>query len=112
MTGVTLITLDVVAAAALALWVLVRFPKLGPKSIVWAMAAFLVGQFVPNLGVRLVMPVLQLPHGLELATVTVVLPSFFAWFLTLAWLFRAIIGRLGGGGGGHRIRARLARSHG
>lgn len=112
MSGVTLISVDVVAAAALALWVLVRFPRLGPRSLLWAFAAFLAGQWAPSVGVLFLMPVLRLPHGLELATVTVVLPAFFAWFLTLAWLFRAIISRLGGGGGGHRVRGRLARSHG
>jgi hypothetical protein len=110
MNGTALISLDVMAAALLALWVLVRYPGLGPRSLVWAMAAFVMGQFAPFLGVRILLPVLRLPHGLVLATVGVVLPVFFAWFLTVAWLFRAILAHLGGPGGGHRVRGRYADS--
>lgn len=104
MDPATLISLDILAAAVLALWVVVRFPRLGPKSLLWAAAAFIGGQCLPSLGAPMLVPVLHLPHGLALATVGIVLPVFFGWFLTVAWLFRAIIGGVGRGGGGHRAR--------
>lgn len=98
---------ELVAAALLALWVVVRYPRLGPKSLRSAMAvagvAYAVMQFT-SLGVALV---IRLPHGTYAALFGCALPSFFAAFLASAWLMRVFAGTLGGsgGGGGHRVPA-------
>jgi hypothetical protein len=97
-----------VAAAALALWVVARYPGLGPKSL---RSAFLIagGGFVlPQLSSLGVAPLLGLSHGVYLTLFGCVLPGFFACFLTAAWLMRVLAGALGGsggGGGGHRVPA-------
>jgi hypothetical protein len=96
-----------VGAAVLALWVVARYPRFGPKSlrsaVVVAGAALAVLQ-LSTFGIR---PLLGLPHGAYLALFGCVLPTFFAGFLAAAWLMRVLAGALGGsgGGGGHRVPA-------
>jgi hypothetical protein len=99
---------ELVAAAVLALWVVARYPRFGPKSVRSALAvvggAFLLMQ-LSSYGVT---PLLGLPHGAYLTLFACVLPSFFAGFLAAAWLMRVLAGALGGsggGGGGHRVPA-------
>jgi energy-coupling factor transporter transmembrane protein EcfT len=102
------LTAELVAAALLALWVVVRFPKLGPKSLrsalgglVACMAVLKIVPFGVNLMVRL-------PHGTYAALFGCALPCFFAAFLVGGWTMRLLVGRFGGsgGGGGHRVPAR------
>jgi len=89
-----------VAAAALALWATVRFPRLGPTSLTSAIgicaAAFLVLQVCP----LAVSGAVHLPYGLYVAVFGCVLPGFVFAFLGTAWLMRSLIRRLGGTGGG------------
>ncbi len=104
------LSFDLGAAALIALWVIVRFPRLGPRSLLWAMAGFIAGQVAPSIGLVAVEPVLRFPHGLILALVGVVLPVFCVMFLTAGWLFRAVLARLGGPRGGHPVTRHLAGS--
>jgi hypothetical protein len=98
---------ELVAAAVLALWVVARYPRLGPKSLRPALvvvgAVFVVLQ-LSSFGVT---PLLGLPHGVYLTLFGYALPTFFASFLAAAWLMRVLAGALGGsgGGGGHRVPA-------
>jgi cobalamin synthase len=98
---------ELVAAAVLALWVVARYPKLGPKSLRSAVAVLAVGlglvQFLP-FGIDLV---LRLPNGGYAAIFGCALPAFFGAFLAAAWMLRLLAGRFGGSNGdrGHRVPA-------
>jgi hypothetical protein len=98
---------ELVAAAVLALWVVTRFPQLGPKSLRSAMGvsviAFAVMQF-SSVGVSLM---IRLPYGIYAALFGGALPCFFVAFLASAWLIRVLAGSLGGssGGPGDRVPA-------
>jgi nucleoside recognition membrane protein YjiH len=96
---------ELVAAAVLALWVVSRYPRLGPKSVRSALAVVGAAFVVMQLSSFGVTPLLELPHGAYLTLFGCVLPSFFAGFLAAAWLMRVLAGALGGsgGGGGHRV---------
>ena len=99
-------SIELVAGAALALWVVTRYPSFGPKSLRSAVgvvgAVFLVLRF-STWGVT---ALLGLPHGVYVTLFGCVLPNFFAGFLAAAWLLRILAGALGGsGGGGHRVPA-------
>jgi hypothetical protein len=99
---------ELVAAAALALWVVARFPLFGPKSVRSALAVLCAAFVVMQLSSFGMTPLLGLPHGVYLTLFGCVLPSFFAGFLAAAWLMRVLAGALGGsggGGGGHRVPA-------
>jgi hypothetical protein len=99
---------ELVAAAVLALWVVGRYPRLGPKSVRSAFAVLGAALVVMQLSSYGVAPLLALPHGAYLTLLGCVLPSFFAGFLAVAWLMRVLAGAFGGsggGGGGHRVPA-------
>jgi hypothetical protein len=106
MTVGAFLVLDLTAAAVLALWVAVRYANLGPASVGWAVVAFLAGQCVPSLGLWVLPAVVTLRGGIQLALLGVVLPVFFAMFITIAWLMRAFANAVGGPRGGHPVRAR------
>ena len=97
------LSVELLAAATLALWVVLRFPRRGPKTIRGAGMligiAFLALQLAP-LALRLVT---HLPYGVYVGLFGCALPSFFGAFLSGAWLMRVLASALGGsGGGGHR----------
>lgn len=97
-----------VASALLAIWVVARYPRLGPKSIRSAFVVVGAAYGVLQLASLAVGPLLALPHGAYVALFGCVLPSFFTGFLAAAWLMRILAGALGGsggGGGGHRVPA-------
>ena len=98
---------ELVAGAVLALWVVARYPRLGPKSLRSALAVVGAAFLVLQLSTFGVTPLLGLPHGVYLTLFGCVLPTFFAGFLAAAWLLRVLAGALGGsgGGGGHRAPA-------
>jgi hypothetical protein len=101
-------SVELVAAAALALWVVARYPRRGPKSVRAALAVLGAAVVVMHHSSYGVTPLLGLPHGAYLTLFGCVLPSFFAGFLAAAWLMRVLAGALGGsggGGGGHRVPA-------
>lgn len=98
---------ELVGAAVLALWVVARYPRLGPKSlrsaIVLVIAAFTLMRLV-TLGQS---SLVELPHGAYVLLFGSVLPSFFLAFLATGWLMRLLAAAFGGsgGGGGHRVPA-------
>ena len=81
--------IDVAAAVLLAFWIVARRPDLGPTSLRPGLVVFVVGQVVPSLGLTLVRPAGQLPHGIELVLLGIVLPSFVVMFVTTFWLVKA-----------------------
>jgi hypothetical protein len=99
---------ELVAGAVLALWVVARYPRFGPKSLRSALAVVGAAFVVLQLSTVGATPLLGLPHGVYVTLFGCVLPSFFAAFLAAAWLMRVLAGSLGGsggGGGGHRAPA-------
>jgi hypothetical protein len=80
------LSLFVAGAAALALWIDTRFPKLAPASfsrrVLAACLAFGVLQAVPILGGS--------AAAVYVTLFAIVLPSFVGTFLTAAWLVRAL----------------------
>jgi hypothetical protein len=109
---ITLFWLFIAGAGALAVWVLTRFPERRPKTLHWALLAFLAAQVVPNLGLAVLPAVLRLPYGPQVVLLAVVLPVFFALFVTVGWLVRAGIDAVGGPRGGHPVRSVRAHSQG
>ena len=101
------ISAELVAAAVLALWVVARYPRFGPKSLRSALVVVGASFVVLQLSTLGVTPLLGLPHGVYVTLFVCVLPSFFTGFLSAAWLIRVLAGALGGsgGGGGHRAPA-------
>ena len=98
------------AAAALALWTVAVFPRLGPKTlrstIAVAVCAFALLRILP-FGVSL-----TLPHGVYVTLFGCVLPGLFLVFLFVAWTFRhfaRLLGGSSGGGPGHRVPATARR---
>jgi hypothetical protein len=91
---------ELVAAAALALWVAARFPAFGPTSLRWS--ALFLGLAYAGLEILAVVvpPIARVPHGVYLALFGCILPVFFAAFLAAAWLIRVLASSLGGSGGG------------
>jgi hypothetical protein len=98
---------ELVAAAALALWVVARYPRLGPKSIRSAIVLVIVAFTVLRLSTLGQSSLVGMPHGAYVLLFGSVLPSFFMAFLAAAWLMRILAGAFGGsgGGGGHRVPA-------
>jgi hypothetical protein len=99
------------AAAVLAMWVVMRFPKLGPKSIRSALlivgAALALMRFLP----AVISVTVRLPHGAYVALFGCALPCLVGVFLAAGWTMRLLAGAFGGsgGGGGHRVPARARR---
>lgn len=96
---------ELVAACVLAMWVVVRYPKLGPKTLRACVLAFAGGlvlvQLLPfgmNLAIRL-------PHGAYAALFGCALPCFFGLFLAAGWTMRLLAGAFGGSNGGGGIPA-------
>lgn len=104
MTVGSFLWFDVVATAALAIWVVARFPSLGPKSIRAAVLCFLVAQVVPNVGLALVPVVVRLPYGQLLVLAGITSTVLLAVFLAAVWLLRALMHAVGGPRGGHPAR--------
>jgi hypothetical protein len=63
---------------------------------------FLAGQLLAGIAERTVTPVVQLPHGVQLALLGVILPALFGMVLTTMWLVRAATG-IGGPRGGRPV---------
>src|SRR5436305_13109064 len=99
--------LELVSAAALALWVIARWPRLGPKSVVAAVAVVFVALVLGNFASTGVAAAVTFPGGVYAALLGFVLPVFFLIFLASGWLIRTLVGALSGGSGGtgHSIMA-------
>jgi hypothetical protein len=98
---------EMIAAAVLALWVVTRWPQLGPKSIVAAFGAVLVALVLGDLASIAVSAAVALPYGIYAALLGCILPTFFSIFLAGAWLLRSLLRAIGGGSGGtgHSVKA-------
>jgi hypothetical protein len=97
---------ELFSAAALAVWVMARFPRRGPRSIMSAAGLVVVALALGRLAPAAIRVVVGAPFGIYVALLGCVLPLFFSIFLTTGWLMRAFLGHLGGSGGaGHRIGA-------
>jgi len=88
----TLLFASTVGAAALALWVVARWPHLGPRTLLGAVlhvaAAFACGQLVgPALRFVVTLPI---PDADVVAVLVAGVPPLVYLFLAFAWLFRAI----------------------
>jgi hypothetical protein len=88
------------AAAALALWTITRFPRVGPRSLRSAILLVGAGLLILQLAPYEAALLAHLPHGVYVALFACILPSFFAAFLAVGWLMRLVVGQLGGSGGG------------
>jgi len=99
--------MELISAAALALWVITRWPRLGPKSIVAAAAAVVVALAVGNFASAGVAAAVTLPFGIYAALLGCILPVFFLIFLATGWLVRSLLGAASGGSGGtgHSVKA-------
>jgi hypothetical protein len=97
---------ELFSAAALALWVMARFPQRGPKSIVSAAGVLVVALALGHVAPTGIRALAGLPYGVYVALLGCVLPIFFSICLAIGWLTRAFLGAVGGSGGtGHRIGA-------
>jgi hypothetical protein len=99
--------MEMIAAAVLALWVVTRWPQLGPKSIVAALGALLVALVLGSFASTAVTAAITLPYGIYAALLGCILPTFFLIFLAGAWLLRSLVDAIGGGSGGtgHSVKA-------
>ena len=80
-----------VGAAAIALWLVVRFPSLGPRGLKGAFAAGLLALLGMQAALALVDPVAaREPHGVALALLVLILPALTATFWSAALLLRAL----------------------
>lgn len=93
MSGETFLFALVLGAGALALWVVVRFPRLGPVRLSWAIlhvaAACLVASLLDP-GMRLV-GAESSGFGLAVAVFGLALPGLTYMFLAGAWLIRVAL---------------------
>jgi hypothetical protein len=96
---------ELVAAAALALWVVARYPARGPQSLRSAAGLAAVAYGLFQLATAALPLFTALPFGTYVAMFALVLPGYVAIFLASAWLLRVLAAAVGGsgGGGGHRV---------
>jgi hypothetical protein len=89
----TFIILLTLGAAALALWTVVRFPKLGPETLGGALlqvaVAMLAGAFLVPAGMKSALA-LAPPTGPMLAVFVFVLPGLSYLFLATLWAMRVL----------------------
>src|SRR5262249_31095349 len=99
MSVTTFVLLLCVGSALLALWVVVRFPDLGPADLTKALLHVAVSMVVLQLlvpGINFVRGT-GMPGAESAASFGVVLPGLTYVFLAAAWLIRAAGARLRGG---------------
>lgn len=85
------IGLYAVGAAAIALWLVVRFPSVGPRTVTTAIVAGVAAAAGLQLALALIDPVAQLvPYGLVAALMLVILPALTAMFWTIALMLRLL----------------------
>jgi hypothetical protein len=90
--SVTLVLgLYAVGAAAIALWLVVRFPSVGPRTVTTAVVAGVAAAVGLQLALVLIDPVAHRgPYGVAVALMLVVLPALTAMFWTLAVMMRLL----------------------
>jgi hypothetical protein len=81
-----------VGAAAIALWLVVRFPSLGPNGVKGAFVAGFLALLGMQVALVLIDPVAaREPYGVALALLLVILPALTATFWSAALLLRALV---------------------
>jgi hypothetical protein len=98
-----------IGVGVLAVWMHVRFPKLAPRSIRWAIvhvgASVLLFNFVP-LVVHLAVTSLPQPLSVVVAIAGVTVPTFCYVLMSVIWLLIRMHGEIGSTPrGGHPARA-------
>jgi hypothetical protein len=91
--AVLFVVASVGGAAALALWVDVRFPALAPESLTARLLALVVAGLAADAGSRLfagVLAVESVGAGRGLAALGVLLPGLTVAFLAGLWLLRSL----------------------
>ena len=79
-------------SAALALWVEVRFPKLGPDRVVWGVFHLLAA----SMGAQILVPTaLDAAGNKMLAIFVVAIPALIYVFLAAIWIMKLARGALG-----------------
>ncbi|HZT91128.1 MAG TPA: hypothetical protein VFA05_03725 [Gaiellaceae bacterium] len=86
----TFLCLELVGAAALAFWVVARFPRLGPTSLRAAVAVSAAATLLMRLVPLAARTVAHVPNGGYVALLGCVLPATVATFLAAAWLLRQL----------------------
>lgn len=80
-----------VGAAAIALWLVVRFPSVGPRTVTTAVVAGVAAAVGLQLALVLVDPVARHgPYGVAVALMVVILPALTAMFWALALMLRLL----------------------
>jgi MFS superfamily sulfate permease-like transporter len=90
--SVTLVLgLYAVGAAAIALWLVVRFPSVGPRTVTTVVVAAIAAAVVLQLSLALIEPVAQhAPYGVATALMLVILPALTGMFWSLALMLRLL----------------------
>jgi hypothetical protein len=98
---------ELLAAGALALWVMARFPRFGPRSMAGSLGVLIVVLAAGTVVQTAIAAVVRLPDGVYLALLAFILPVLFSMLLAAGWLLRSQVAALGGssGGPGHRSEA-------
>ena len=85
------ISLYAIGAAAIALWLVVRFPSIGPRTVTMAVVAGVAAAVGLQVSLALIDPVAtRAPYGVATALMLVVLPALTAMFWTLALMLRLL----------------------
>ena len=85
------IGLYAVGAAAIALWLVVRVPSVGPRTVTTAIVAGVAAAAGLQLALALIDPVAhRVPYGLVAALMLVILPALTAMFWTIALMLRLL----------------------
>ena len=81
-----------VGAAALALWIVVRLPQLGPRDLRWALLHILLSIAVGYLIAPLIRGVtaIGVPGPAYVGTFAFALPALTYMFMAAAWLMRVV----------------------
>ena len=86
-----------IGAAALALWVVVRFPDFGPTEVTRALLHVAISIVLAQATLPAIHLVTGVPGARFIASFGIVLPSLTYMFLAAAWMIRALGSRLQGG---------------
>ena len=85
------LALYAIGAAAIALWLVVRFPSVGPRTVTMAVVAGVVAAVGLQLSLVLIDPVAaRAPYGVAAALMLVVLPALTGMFWALALMLRLL----------------------
>src|SRR5829696_2496043 len=89
------LTAYAIGAGAIVMWVLARFPSLGPHSYAGVLAAMVISWLAMNVAPQLFDPLAELGrYGPAAAMMALILPALLAAFWTVASLLRLLAGLL------------------